>query len=168
MLLFLLLFVFLTILPITHQQKYSCNSRASCGCSMKWATLTKIVGGETVKARSWGWIVSLIYYLTHKHFCGGSILSDSWILTAAHCISGLNEFDIIVSAGSNKLYESTQKRRVVKIISHPFYDSANYLNDIALIQLASPLNMNDTAIAKICLPPQIGKVIYIKCVNILM
>jgi len=146
---------------LTHQQQYSCRVRAPCGCSIKQAILAKIMGGKAVRTRSWGWLVSLTRYSDHEHFCGGSILSSSWVLTAAHCVSDMNASDIIINAGSNKLNQSTQKRRVAKIVSHPYYNPDTYVNDIALIQLSSSLDMTDPDVAKICLPLQTGEVIHI-------
>jgi secreted trypsin-like serine protease len=119
----------------------------------------KIVGGETVTKRSWGWLVSLTQYSNKTHFCGGSILSSSWILTAAHCVSDQRTSNVMIHAGSNNLKYSRQTRKVEKIFSHPDFDPYTNVNDIALIQLSSPLNMNDPDLAKICLPPKTGKIL---------
>ncbi len=159
MLLLYLLFLLLPISTLTHRQKYACRSTAPCGCSIERAILLKIVGGETVRKRSWGWVVSLTQYSNHTHFCGGSILSSSWILTAAHCVSNQHASDIMIHAGSTNLQYSSQKRQVAKIFSHPAFDPYTYENDIALIQLSSPLDMNDPDLAKICLPPKTGKIL---------
>jgi secreted trypsin-like serine protease len=156
-----LLFVLLAMLQLTHQQHYACRTTAPCGCSIKMSIVSRVVGGETVNKRAWGWVVSLTLRSTHGHFCGGSVLSSSWILTAAHCVSRLDAPQIIIHAGSNNLNESTQSRRVAKIVLHPNYDENFEAHDIALIQLTSPLDMDDRAIAKICLPPQTGKIIHI-------
>jgi secreted trypsin-like serine protease len=157
MLLLYLLFLLLPISTLTHKHKYSCRSNAPCGCSVQHAILSKVVGGEIVRKRSWGWLVSLNEYSNHTHFCGGSILSSSWILTAAHCVYSRNASSVTIHAGSNKLYQSSQNRKVAQIFSHPEFESDTYVNDIALIQLSSPLDMNDPDLAKICLPPQIGR-----------
>lgn len=45
----------------------------------------RIVGGEDVSIEDYGWQVSLQIYDPPQHFCGGTILTKDWILTAAHC-----------------------------------------------------------------------------------
>jgi secreted trypsin-like serine protease len=159
MLLLYLLFLLLPISTLTHKHKYSCRSNAPCGCSVEHGILSKIVGGEIVRKRSWGWLVSLAQHSNHTHFCGGSILSSSWILTAAHCVYNRSALDVTIHAGSNTLHQSSQKREVAQIFSHPYFESETFFNDIALIQLSSPLDMNDPDLAKICLPPQTGRTI---------
>jgi secreted trypsin-like serine protease len=158
-----LVFVLLTVLHLTDQQHYVCDTTARCGCSKSMIAQARIIGGAPVKTRSWSWMVSLTNYFTHGHFCGGTILSESWILTAAHCVSKWSAADIIINAGSNNLDESTVKRHVAKIISHPNYDPNDefFRNDIALIKLSSPLDLLDVDIARICVPQEQGKMIYL-------
>ena len=135
----------------THEVTYSCSSTASCGCSSAIATVTKIVGGEAAVASSWGWAVALTYNSDYLS-CGGSILSSSWILTAAHCVHNRVAYLFKVYAGSNYLQTFSQVRRVISIYEHPDYNPRTVVNDIALLQLSSPFNMSDPGLAKICLP----------------
>lgn len=46
----------------------------------------RIFGGEMVNQNEFPFIASLRYIRSAKHFCGGSIITENWILTAAHCI----------------------------------------------------------------------------------
>merc|ERR1711973_972235 len=52
----------------------------------------KIVGGEEAEPNQWPWIVAL--FVDDAWFCGGSIISENWVMTAAHCVDGALSFDI--------------------------------------------------------------------------
>ena len=138
---------------VSGQATFTCNPRAACGCSNNPATLTRIVGGENAGVNTWSWAVSLrIRRNDGSSLCGGSILSSSWIVTAAHCVDGETVPDIIVHAGSNALFQGSQSRVVLNVIVHDGYNASTLQNDIALLQLATPFNMSDTAVRPICFP----------------
>ncbi|CAF3621566.1 unnamed protein product [Rotaria sordida] len=149
MILFCML-IFLCIVQSSAQAVYTCNSNASCGCSTNSTTVNRIINGETAEATAWSWTVSLL--IEFSYFCGGSILSDSWIITAAHCMEKVKPSDVIVYAGSNIRFTGSQSRKPSRIVVHPNYDSSAYTNDIALIELSFPLNMMDSSIHTLCLP----------------
>lgn len=151
-----LFFVLLVLSSITCEENYACNANLPCGCSYRTKIKAKIIGGDTVVKRSWGWIVSIVHKSDGKHFCGGSIISSQWILTAAHCLYETDTSDIIIYAGSNQLNQYTQQRQAAKIIKHPQFNRHTYVNDIALIQLSTPLDIIHADFARICLPQQIG------------
>jgi secreted trypsin-like serine protease len=137
----------------SSQVTYSCDLSARCGCSASSVSIAKIVGGEDALANTWGWAVSLS--ISEQWLCGGSILSSSWILTAAHCVYGAAPEDVFVSAGTNKLYGAKQWRFGSAVIVHPEYDDYLVENDIALVQVWPPFNMTDVGIAQICLPSEV-------------
>lgn len=61
---------------------------------------TNIVGGSTIDIIDVPWQVSLKNIANgNNHFCGGSIISDMWIITAAHCVVGQNANNIKIHAG---------------------------------------------------------------------
>ncbi|CAF0982411.1 unnamed protein product [Adineta steineri] len=136
---------------------YECNINATCGCSSSSTILTRIIGGENAVERSWGWIVSI--RKRQSHFCGGSIFSSSFIITAAHCVHDITSLsDITILAGSSTLTPSSsnkfyQIRSIFQITIHPSYATTDtYENDIALIRLSTPLDMTNGYIKPICLP----------------
>jgi trypsin len=129
--------VLLSIVRSSHQTVYPCNANASCGCSTNSATVSRIVGGEAASSSTWGWAVSI--YLVNRFHCGGSIVSSSWVVTAAHCAHGSTASQFTINAGSTIINGSTQTRSVSQIIVHPDYNSDIYENDIALFQLSSLL-----------------------------
>lgn len=60
-----------------------------CGKPMispQMISTTRIVGGDVAVPHSWPWMVSVT--TSGGSFCGGSIIDNSWILTAAHCVEG--------------------------------------------------------------------------------
>ncbi|CAF4537376.1 unnamed protein product [Rotaria sp. Silwood2] len=134
---------------------YQCNTNASCGCSTSFTLVSRIVGGETAGRQSWSWAISL--RSNGKHICGGSILSPSFIITAAHCFNDItNLTNITILAGSlsvtPSLNGSSQVRSVAQLYKHSDYDSSLFINDLALLRLSSPLNMGHGNIKSVCLP----------------
>ncbi|PWA32041.1 hypothetical protein CCH79_00020708, partial [Gambusia affinis] len=114
---------------------------------------TKIVGGAVASIGSWPWQVSL--HGSSGHFCGGSLINNLWVLTAAHCVPNGNPSDITAvylgrqsQQGSNP---NQQSRTVAQIIVHPNYNSpVSNDNDIALIKLSSAVTFNNY-ISPVCL-----------------
>lgn len=138
---------------LTEQTLYRCDPQAECGCSQNSVNINaRIVNGEAAAARTWSWAVSLEI---GGSLCGGSIISPSYILTAGHCIDGKSASSIKVYAGSTALQQG-EVRTVSRIYKHPSYyedPRGQYvLNDIALLKLTSQLNLNDSSLARVCLP----------------
>ena len=68
----------------------------------------KIVGGTVVTPNSWPWQVALKY--NGQLFCGGTLLDQNWVLTAAHC--EYNTQTAIVVLGEHNLYTSEGTEQV--------------------------------------------------------
>ncbi|CAF0996697.1 unnamed protein product [Didymodactylos carnosus] len=130
---------------------YTCNATSPCGCSKNSAIVSKIVGGEAAKTSSWGWMVSLRE--RNQHICGGAILSASYVITAAHCMDDLGSLSVgTIVAGIDTQSQAGIVRSLTKSYVHPQYDPVTFENDIAIIQLKTPLDMTNLLISKICLP----------------
>lgn len=138
-----------------NSETYGCSSNSTCGCSKNTAVISRIVGGEEVKQDSWGWAVSIRN--RNNHICGGSLISSTFVLTAAHCLISINSLpNLHVNVGSKYLSIIRQRRAVSKIYIHRDYDSNTFIHDIAMIQLESSLNMTDPSIAVVCLPTAVA------------
>merc|ERR1712038_1007997 len=68
----------------------------------------KIVGGFEAQENQWPWQVAL--FIDNAWFCGGSIISENYIMTAAHCADGASYFDIM--AGAHNVRASSEPHRV--------------------------------------------------------
>ncbi|XP_043952941.1 serine protease 27-like [Gambusia affinis] len=114
------------------------------------ARKTRIVGGQNAYPGHWPWQVSL--QTSSGHFCGGSLITNQWVLTAAHCIGG----DILSSQVHLGAYNLSQLnpneviRGIVQADVHVDYNSQTYDNDIALLKLSAPVNFTDY-IQPVCL-----------------
>ena len=119
--------------------------------------LTKIINGQETQINQYPWIVSL--QLSGDHFCGGTLIAEDWILTAAHCLEFGNVPDFLdrlsISVGDHDLAIDTETKSFIrhaeKIIVHPLWHNVpGSSGDIALIKLEKPVKTQNP----ICLPPQ--------------
>merc|ERR1712117_224510 len=137
--------------------------KAACGIEGPAIKEGRIVGGVEATEHAWPWQVAL--FIDDAWFCGGSIISENYVLTAAHCADGASYFDVM--AGAHNVRESSEPNRV-EVTSyngwtHPLWNSNDLSGDLALIELPSPLPMNDY-ISTSCLPatgetPAVGSLV---------
>merc|ERR1711971_1414476 len=134
-----------------------------CGLENPNGVEDRIVGGFEAAHHEWPWQVAL--FSDDAWFCGGSIISENYVLTAAHCADGASYFDVM--AGAHNVRESSEPNRV-EVTSyegwtHPMWNSNDLSGDLALVELPSPLPMNDYISAS-CLPaagetPAVGSMV---------
>ena len=104
----------------------------------------RIVGGESAVIETYPYQVSL--QKNGNHSCGGSIISEYWIITAGHCIDSDTE-DIQVRAGAtfhNKGGSLHNIDRVIVHEKHEIRDDGIPVYDIALIEVKEPFMFDDT------------------------
>jgi len=126
-------------------------------CGLGTSNPGKIVGGTEAAKGNWGWQIALKY--NGQFTCGGSLINNEWIITAAHCVYGrANPAYYTVDIGvHNRLVPDSWSKtnlRVSKVIYNTAYNDRLISNDIALMKLSSPVAF-DTAtyrIIPVCLP----------------
>nr|QEI22874.1 serine protease [Oryctes rhinoceros] len=102
----------------------------------------RVVGGENAPVGGYPFIVSL-RSAANSHFCGGSIITTTYILSAAHCLVGRSTGNTQVVAGTNTLNAGGVVRPSATLIVHANYNSQTIQNDIGLIVLANALPLTD-------------------------
>ncbi|KAA0202996.1 hypothetical protein HAZT_HAZT010845 [Hyalella azteca] len=125
---------------------YTPGTRQVAGCGPVPAQ-DRIVGGEEAVPHSYPWMVAL--FIDDMYFCGGSIIDDQWILTAAHCMDGV---EVVAGAHNVRQNEPTQLTFTsTDFTIHEHYNDALIRDDIAVIHLPEPLVWS-SYIAPVCLP----------------
>uniref|UniRef100_A0A3Q4HDT6 Zgc:154142 n=1 Tax=Neolamprologus brichardi TaxID=32507 RepID=A0A3Q4HDT6_NEOBR len=144
--------------------KLPCFWPENCGNpEVKPSTATvRVVNGVEAIPHSWPWQASPFSPIPYMHGCGGSLIHEEWILTAAHCFIPLNVPSFWrMCLGKHHMNSSMdipsaeECYKVDTIIRHKGFvyeqDPNDITNDIALVHLAKPVNMI-REISPICLP----------------
>ncbi|EDL13401.1 mCG19991, isoform CRA_a [Mus musculus] len=119
--------------------------------------VSRVVGGQEATPNTWPWQVSLQVLSSGRwrHNCGGSLVANNWVLTAAHCLSNYQTYRVLLGAHSlSNPGAGSAAVQVSKLVVHQRWNSQNVGNgyDIALIKLASPVTLSKN-IQTACLPP---------------
>ncbi|XP_014470116.1 PREDICTED: mucin-17 [Dinoponera quadriceps] len=133
--------------------------RNQCGVRPLISRAGKIVGGKGAQFGEWPWQVlvreATWLGLFTKNKCGGVLITDKYVITAAHCQPGFLASLVAVFGEYDISGELETKRSVTKnvrrVIVNRGYDPATFENDLALLELESPVQF-DEHIVPICMP----------------
>ncbi|CAF0945907.1 unnamed protein product [Brachionus calyciflorus] len=129
------------ILPSSAQLTSLCGYRFN----------NRIVGGSDSVVNTWPWTVSLNY--NFNHICGGTLINQQWVLTAAHCFPNLVASAYKIVSGTNDISQNGlngTRSAVSKIIIHELFKNTKSY-DVALVKLKEPI-VYSTKIFPACLP----------------
>ncbi|XP_053204056.1 trypsin-3-like [Panonychus citri] len=109
----------------------------------------RIIGGREVVKGNWPWQVALLNHF-REPFCGGTLITPSFVLTAAHCVRRrlyirAGEHDLMTNEGTE------QEVKVDHVFIHPSFDRETVDSDVALLRLKVPFKLGKF-VATACLP----------------
>ncbi|XP_059133384.1 transmembrane protease serine 7 isoform X1 [Peromyscus eremicus] len=136
------------------------SDEEGCSCSRSSSSLHRIVGGSDSQEGTWPWQVSL--HFVGSAYCGASVISREWLLSAAHCFHGNRLSDPTPWTAHLGMYVQGNAKFVSpvrRIVVHEYYNSQTFDYDIALLQLSTawPETLKQL-IQPICIPPAGQKV----------
>ncbi|XP_042534085.1 transmembrane protease serine 11G-like [Dipodomys spectabilis] len=129
------------------QAKHILNS--CCGLGMEYPPMERIAGGKTADQAAWPWQASL--QMDGSHWCGASLISEEWLLTAAHCFDNSKNPKLWTVSFGTTLRPPLMSRRVESIIIHENYAAHEHDDDIAVVRLSTPVFFSED-VHRVCLP----------------
>merc|ERR1712198_289794 len=146
----------------TPQMEYNeANSKGHCHCGVinPYDKYEKIVGGQNSYIGMMPWQVAILFNgpELYNQGCGGTIVGDKYIVTAAHCTDGVTINDLFVRVGDTILGTEFEAEAftydVCEIIQHPGFSWSTFENDISILRLCDPVPLYDYPnIKPACLP----------------
>lgn len=127
----------------------------------------RIVNGVPIPIEDAPWQVALILVDDSQsppafaQFCGGSLISDEWVITAAHCLDpvqgsgeplGPGDFSVLVGVADLNAVTSGNVFDVAAATQHPRWNPSTDQNDVALIRLATAVDLDSSPATPIELP----------------
>ncbi|KAM7348561.1 serine protease 1-like [Cochliomyia hominivorax] len=125
---------FLVVLALT----LACVSAATVGDTTSLfrnkAVEGRITNGKPAKPGQFPYQVGLLK--NRSDWCGGSLISDSWILTAAHCTNGTNELVAFLGSTEIQVAQIVYQISLDNIYQHKYFTNfPQKENDISLIKI---------------------------------
>ncbi|GIY95979.1 clotting factor B [Caerostris extrusa] len=116
-----------------------------------------VIGGHNAEAHSWPWMVSIHVSKNgarSRYICGGSLITNRHILTAAHCFDTRNRFSVKVGSNTITTGPSLASKEFIDVLNfriHEDYVPRIHYHDIALLTLVKSVSYSEH-VSSICLP----------------
>jgi trypsin len=115
----------------------------------------RVVGGESTDIKQHPWQVALTI---GDSFCGGSIVAQKWVLTAAHCVTPFPKLSKVkAKAGATDYTRGGIWTEIEQIVVHENYNPSTNENDLALVKLKTPTAGRVIPLATAALPVPNGQ-----------
>jgi trypsin len=105
----------------------------------------EVVDGKPSQPGRWPFTVALLDKGTQDNynaqFCGGALIDNNHVLTAAHCVEGASAGSMQVLVGTNSLAQGGRRINVTRVTIHPDFDTNPFLQgDVAVLRLGEAVN----------------------------
>ncbi|KAJ0184331.1 hypothetical protein K1T71_000754 [Dendrolimus kikuchii] len=160
----------LSVLPLQTEEGRKLYQYKTSKCKYKYSRIQLIIGGSVAEVEEFPHMAAIGYvnFDTYSFLCGGTLISEKFVLTAAHCCTGSIAPEI-VRLGDHNLDPSVNDGATPRDVGirekyvYPDYDSPRPYHDIALLELISDVPFS-SGIRPACLWHQDGVGEYTKAI----
>ncbi|XP_023346672.1 chymotrypsin-like elastase family member 2A [Eurytemora carolleeae] len=128
----------------------------SCGID-NFPKNSRIINGEPTEPHRYPWMVAIFFINENgmpQYICGGSLINNQFILTAAHCTYDYSKENLLLSISEHNITKPDGESitNFCEIINHPYWSNVFEKGfDISLIKLCQPIVFTET-LSPVCLP----------------